>query len=70
MKTIAAMSPEEIKQAQRQILEALGGEHSGALEKFKTNFGKKSVGKADSGGDEQEETKESRVSKAVPLETG
>ena len=45
MKTIANMSPEEIKQAQMQILEALGGEHSGALEKFKSNFGKKSVGK-------------------------
>ena len=43
MKKIAIMSPEEIKEAQQQILEALGGEHLGALEKFKTNFGKKSV---------------------------
>ena len=70
MKAITAMSPEEIKQAQRQILEALGGEHSGALQKFKTNFGKSAVGKAEKEVEELEEIREAPEGKAVPLETG
>lgn len=42
MQKITEMSPEEILDAQKQILEQLGMTHSNALQKFKSNFGKQS----------------------------